>query len=665
MKLLVISPCESDLSRLLAGSFAHCNRIMPSEMEGVDLGWYDAFAVLGGVEAEGLALLPQDRNALYAQCLLGKHVFGEYTKGIGQVSFLSAQGSRFERPVLMHAQDGIMGEQDAGTLFDEQSNDRMKVYKALNRERPILQYVKNPEGFYCLPADQTPAPNLADFALWLDEENLLVTSFRMAGFAKAKFAPRQAWTRLLCDIVTWLGGTCAPEDVHTVFDSAYTFAKGLPLQAVADRAAAWFQSANMFIHRGGRPYAVMEGLSSHVKADGTHLLSTEIRMDCVGETSHMFFLKALLEGDAQAEDTAMGLLRFPLDMQVTEPCPEWGMVRGNLSAWWNVSYQDDAARGFILPLLWRAFLSGDRQYLPRVESALDYLLKTTGSDGLRATRVDFYDMYSSEIYATGLHCAADSAASTGKWAWGGGITGITTMEQLQGLPAGTPSAHYNAYYMAALLFAYKLTGKQRYLQAGEKGMKTIMSFYPQTAREHSETQELCRLVMPLAMLYWASRKPEHKEWLYQVTHDLQRFAHISGGYMEWDTGYTATCARAVDTESAAFSSNGDPVCDLLYSVNWLPQAFALAYYITGDGWFKTLWESVLDFLMRVQIHSENLIIDGGWSRAVDMDAMEVYGVANDVGWSPWSIESGWTVAEIAAGIYLGLLEDRIMDKFQD
>ena len=191
-----------------------------------------------------------------------------------------------------------------------------------------------------------------------------------------------------------------------------------------------------------------------------------------------------------------------------------------------------------------------------------------------------------------------------------------------------------------------------------------MQVYPFTAREHSETQELCRLILPLALLYYVTGQEMHRQWLYRVTKDLQRMRCDCGAYREWDTGYTAVCADVKDGESAVFANNGDPVCDMLYSVNWLPQAYIVAYYVTGDTWFKELWESIVRYFASVQIKSADPQIDGAWSRAIDIAGMEVYGVTNDVGWSPWSVESGWTMAEVTSGMLLGLMEDQIKPLFQ-
>jgi len=58
------------------------------------------------------------------------------------------------------------------------------------------------------------------------------------------------------------------------------------------------------------------------------------------------------------------------------------------------------------------------------------------------------------------------------------------------------------------------------------------------------------------------------------------------------------------------------------------------------------------------------MIDGAWPRAVDVENMEVYGVPNDIGWAPWSVETGWTMSVVAAGLMMGLLEEKIRHIFR-
>ena len=664
-KLLIASRRESVLSGLLAASFDECRLIAPEDIAFEDLDAYDAFAVLGGTDREGLNLLPPSHKALDQQIRKGKPVFAEYVVAIGQVSFLEPKRTRYARPVLINPH-AVTGDIARGTILDEQSNSRLTAYKGTNRTRPILQYVKSPHGYYAVDDADEIKCEFSQFALWQDEFNLLVCSFRLCDFSKARFAPRKPWATLISGIIAFLGGRASEEKCLQAFERVYSLSGSADVAAAAMKAMDWFENADMLVSYDGAPYSVKEGLAPDVYPDGEHGVNTGLRNDCTGETALAFFLKSLHTHSQRDRAVSDGLYRMILDMQITEDCPQKGMVRGGIHGWWNVSYQDDTSRGFLLPLLYRQLLTGDKKYQHRIMMALDYLLATTGTDGLRSVRVDFYDQYSDVVEATGMHTEHDEKnPAVLRWRWGGGITGTTTMKALTQAPANTPSAHYNAFYLASLLLGYRLTGEARYYESALKGVKSIMNVYPWTAREHSETQELCRLILPLTMLYWISGADDHKGWLYQVARDLQRFRHPGGGYIEWDTNYTAACAGVVDGESSVLCENGNPVMDLLYSLNWLPMGFIMAYYVTGDRWFKQLWEELTRFLASIQIASDDKLIDGVWTRAFDADIREVYGVPNDIGWAPWSVESGWTMGEIASGMFMGLIEKEAWPRFRE
>ncbi|MBO7157773.1 MAG: hypothetical protein J6W31_04140, partial [Clostridia bacterium] len=212
---------------------------------------------------------------------------------------------------------------------------------------------------------------------------------------------------------------------------------------------------------------------------------------------------------------------------------------------------------------------------------------------------------------------------------------------------------------AALLLAARAGAPAEFAEVAEKGLSSIMALYPDTQRETSETEELCSLVFPLAVLYEYTRKEEHYRWLMQVTTDLEKVQHPSGGYAEWDTGYKAACARNNQGECALLANNGDPVADLLYSNNWLPLGFAYAYLATGEEKFRQKWQEICTFLSHCQIHSHDPKLNGAWTRAMDMNRMEAYGVPHDVGWAPCCIESGWTVGEILMGVQFMYLAEKL------
>ena len=107
------------------------------------------------------------------------------------------------------------------------------------------------------------------------------------------------------------------------------------------------------------------------------------------------------------------------------------------------------------------------------------------------------------------------------------------------------------------------------------------------------------------------------------------------------------------------ANNGDPVADLLYSNNWLPLGFAYAYLATGEEKFRQKWQEICTFLSHCQIHSHDPKLNGAWTRAMDMNRMEAYGVPHDVGWAPCCIESGWTVGEILMGVQFMYLAEKL------
>ena len=140
-KLLVITDKESVLSSLLNKIFPHCDVICVDQVLTTNLDAYDSFALLGGATEKGITLLTPIRKALDAQILKGKTFFAEFVHGIGQCSFLETKSTRFSRPVLLNPHE-ITGTLERGVILDEQSNNRLVVYKSTNRVTPIMQYVK-------------------------------------------------------------------------------------------------------------------------------------------------------------------------------------------------------------------------------------------------------------------------------------------------------------------------------------------------------------------------------------------------------------------------------------------------------------------------------------------------------------------------------------------
>lgn len=643
-KIAAVSARDTDLINIIRLAGNSVDVIKQEAMETAGLASYDAVMFCGGTDGQPMKFtVPQWDILLGMYIKKSPKLFAEFCPYFGVIKCSGPDSTRYMRPA---AADNIRIEGiECGDLFDEQSNMRLSPYSMPLNARVWLNYYKNPRGFYKLDGSVGSTPDSP--ALFSADDFLLFCAFRISDFCSARFAPKGKWFELVRGIIGWMGGE-KPELslLSGYYDSHayYTVPCGEDeFEARAsegvDRVFAWIRNAGMLAKRGDSYYAISEGLLASVYHDGSQDRGA-LRNDSTGETSFLYFMKYLQTGDKKFCEISEQLSVLGKQLITSYDNSLDGFGCWNLESAYTVCYQDDTARGFLLPHLYRMLYTGDRKDEKIVRRSLDFLLRTTSGNGLRSPRTDIVSF--------------DPPLLT---AWG--QQGCLSPEELGKTAEGTPSAHYNGTYMASLLLAYKIFGDERYLNTAVRGMTSFMKIYPETVREHSETQEYCRLILPLALLYWATGEQTHKEWLYRVTADLEKFRQPDGSFVEWDTGYRASCAGVVGGESSVLCENGNPVVDMLYSINWLPSAFAQAYLITEDEKFRVLWRDICRFLLSVQIRSHNKMIDGVWTRAFDVSLNEVYGVPNDVGWAPWSVECGWTMGEIPVGILMGLMSDSL------
>ncbi|WP_309118944.1 hypothetical protein [Paenibacillus sp.] len=635
--IAIITAESSDLSELMLAFEPTATLIKPGEVSRYDLDRFEAIALLGGVSDKPLLLAPEERLLVEKEIRKGKRVFAEYAASIGHMYASPPQSTRFERLVYCAESPDIDG-LTLGDVLDDQSGMRIKPHDiACSHGRPILTFASvNAHGF--VEVSDEMLGRISDRALWFEEpDRLLVCSFRLCRFRKARFAPHRKVAALISYILGWFFRTkvdlgpmrAAYSFVHADGGSATLESR---IAHSVERAMAWFEKSGVLRDegRGG----VWEGMGTEIAPDGTQRVSAIRRVDCIGEAALPYFLNYLYASNERDLLVSERLHDYVFDYFLNkEPGELYGMMRWTEEAW-GVCYQDDVARALI-PHLLKCLYTGSRYRLDEAADALRFLVKTTGTDGTRVFRTDNLALTEEKLRA------------------------------LRSEPGRLPSAHYNGYYWAALFLAYKLTGERAFLETGVRGMKTLLDVYPDTVREQSQTQEYCRLILPLAWMYWATGEERHKEWLYRVAEDLQSFKHPSGAYLEWDEGYQAAMRHGMgEGESSLLAKNGDPVADLLYSNNWLPIAYMQAYFVTKDEWFLRRWEEHAAFLLSAQLAGDNPQIDGAWARAFDVELHEVYGNPADAGWGPWAIESGWTVAEIASGLLMGLLKHRLRPAYE-
>ncbi len=628
MKLLLIADGRSDFADVLDHLPIEVTRVSFDESVTADLTSYDAYCVL----ASGKQLDARIRERLEAEADAGKRIF---TAALSSFRYVySASPIRTVRKRLIYAapeKDAVPG-LATGDLLDDMNNLYCYPHVLMPEMTPLLYYHD-----YVIAHDHTDMPvedirKSRNIALWTYGDNVMMAAFSLQNFNKARFGPRAHWQALITYIAEWLTG-CKPEwmpepfiahEAYPNLDSDEEFERAR--KASIDLGIKWLEQFLIDEGKGG----IYDGYSHEIDPDGTQARTYTVRADCIGECAGTFEMYAQLTGKSLFRERSSAMYDFNYGPMLIKGGAYDGLLRWTSDAW-GACYQDDVARATLYDLL-ECALGGDRAHVTPLEHILDFLAKSTPKDGLRPWRTD---------------------------AWAYDAAGLAALAEAE---HGTPSAHYNAYYDAILLLGYRVFGKPLYLEKGRAGLETLMELYPETRREQSETQEMCRLVLPLALLYEITGEEKHREMLYRVTADLQKLRHPFGGYMEWDTGYKAACSRDSRGECSLLTENGDPVADQLYSSNWLPMGFGYAYHVTGDPMFKALWRDIVIYFLRTQLHCTDARYDGAWSRAFDMNRREIYACPHDAGWAAACLYAGWSAANILAGMmlpdYLALKADK-------
>ena len=173
--------------------------------------------------------------------------------------------------------------------------------------------------------------------------------------------------------------------------------------------------------------------------------------------------------------------------------------------------------------------------------------------------------------------------------------------------------------------------------------------------------ERARALLPLAWLVRIDDTPEHRGWLRRVAEDLIAFQDASGAIRETigDGGHGTTSNAEYGTqETSLIQTNGDPVCDLLYTCNFALIGLHEAAAATGEPRYREAEDRLARFLCRIQIRSEaHPELDGAWYRAFDFRRWEYWASNADWEWGPWCIESGWTQPWIAGTLALARTQD--------
>lgn len=485
----------------------------------------------------------------------------------------------------------------------------------------VAGYRKTP---FPLPANAHP------LLFELPGRKALVATSKLSSFVTGRYAPTCAWKATWGHILGWLTRSeTAPE---LSWESTVTVQarpnEPLPETAETDalrRCIRWF--GDEMLHGDDR--GVMEGFTSVIDRRGRQQHQTIWRNDCMAEGAMLMAWKWSMDSDPSARRAACRILdslwTSPDCVQTDPESPVYGLVN------WNpknpVFYGDDAARA-IMPTLAAAGLTGEEKWDEHVLRCLLANMRTTGSLGFRSWRLDYPISFTE----------------------GRGWQHYYNEETINYQP------HYQAYLWASLLWGYALTGYKGFFERTVNAIGMTMDAYPNWRWTNGLTQELARMMLPLAFLVRIEDTPRHREWLFKIAGELLSHMQPCGAIREHlgpieNGDFPPALSNEIygTGEAPVIQQNGDAACDLLYTTNFAFLGLHEAAAATGDPDLRKAEDLLADFLCRVQVKSSaHPYLEGAWMRSFDFDLWEHWGSSGDHGWGAWSIESGWTNTWISA-----------------
>ena len=483
-----------------------------------------------------------------------------------------------------------------------------------------------------------------------DCKNILISVTPLASFIRSRFAPACDWKIVIGKLLAFLSGSenVLPIDYTLSVRPAYQAEDVLPEdveKAAFKRNAEWFYREMVYNHHGN--IGVFEGCTSVIDVTGRQWIMPALRGDCLGECAAVGALDYVINGERAGREMAEGLIKTMLDTPKVRDCCTASQTFGSL--FFDDSnrsvYGDDNSRAALGAILAEELLD-DPKHVKKLLQLGYSLLRTTGPNGLRTPSLVQPEHFQSN----------------------------KTWKYYRENNYEKCHPHYQAWHWALNCQLYKLTGDRDFLDSAIAAMQEANKVFPDFYWQNGATGDWCRILLPYAMLVEVDDTPEHRAWLEKVAdffvEKINEFGTAAEVMGKRELGHypSPTCnADHGKGECALVQFNGDPACDLLYSVNYGFMGLHEAYMATGKASYKAAGDKMADFFCRIQAASEDQrYLDGAWLRGFDYDLWEFFGSAADSGWGPWCVETGWTNSWIASALALRELNRPLLSsKFSD
>jgi len=513
-------------------------------------------------------------------------------------------------------------------------------------------------------------------------KDMLIATTKLSHFVTGRHSPTDAVRTMWGKILQWLyRDQPLPElgwtpTVKTTYQRNGSMSKDIEKQAIR-RAVQWYFNSRLLptaeqdkvVKRvmqkdgllpppspnepiGNGSFGVIQCYMSSISLDGFQMRNAVRRGDNNCEAAMTFALASKLMGDEQGLQIASNILDYYLfnseARKGTRANPKhgaYGLIAWGIDhpAWLRANYGDDNARQ-IMGILATAAMTNSERWNETVCLCLLADLRTTGILGFRPDRID--------------------------------IEPLTLNGWVPYFKAKTVriAPHYQAYLWACFLWAYQHTGDELFYTRAENAIRKTMENYPENwSWTNGMSQEIARMLLPLAWLVCVKDTSEHRQWLHRMTLDLIALQQPCGAIREKlgqpGKGMYPPPASNQDyggTEASLIQQNNDPVCDLLYTTNFAFLGLHEAAAATGESTYLEAEDKLAEFLCRIQVSSQSHPeLAGTWFRAFDFQRWEYWGSDADAGWGAWCAMTGWIHSWITSVLAMRQLNTNLWDLTAD
>ncbi len=507
--------------------------------------------------------------------------------------------------------------------------------------------------------------DIESYPLLFQKENFIVATTKLSDVLRSRFGPADSWKAVWSFILKQMGYQGEPFSKWEK-ELGPAYAKSVPLPEGAYRrgifdGSEWFYRSRLFIHPdwqsvfeqrtskdgikvvypaipagspvGDGSLGILEGHASYLNADGTQPVRWWLRADCQAEVAFALSSAAKELSQTRYGETAERLLDHLFNVsnlragERGDPkSPSFGLL-GWATTDPDAYYGDDNARAIIALLGTAGNLEKDRWDEYIVECILGNF-RTAGKNGFR-----------------------------GPWFRDAAMQ-KTTWQALGEREIINVHPHYESWLWACYVWLYDKTGHRPLLEKAKSAISMTMANEENWKWTNGIQQEYARMILPLAWLVRVEDRPEHRAWLDRVVGKLLADLQPEGGIAEkfgkeglGRYGKISSNAAYGLKEAPLISDYGNPVTDLLYTLNFAFFTLNEAAAATKNPVYAEATKRIADFMLRVQVNSSrHPELHGAWFRAFDYRHWDYWASNADSGWGPWGTLTGWTQSWILNGL---------------